>query len=195
MGFYSVGAVMTPARLLQCFQETPTKSPPRPAATKNTHIPVQNDEWQDAYNSQGRKRRARVCKDCLVLKRTGDARGGDPSIYCGSGKLKTSSKNPKSTRVFLCEKVHHAHNGVTRSCFVMRYKAWRNGTALSKTVSRRVSARTPAEVDDSGSEEEDKHVRNGKSMHRSGGSDSASSAGPRLRKHARQAATKRHFDE
>jgi hypothetical protein len=175
------------ARDSRCFQGTPTKSAARPAARRSAHTPVQNDEWRDANNSQGRKRRTRACKVCSLLKGMDDARGGDSSVYCGSCKLKTSSKNPKAARVFLCEKVRHAHGGVPMSCFDMWHKAWRNGTALPKTVNRRIRARTPGEVDASESEEEGKHKSDTESAHRSESSGSASIVGPSQRKRARRA--------
>jgi hypothetical protein len=164
------------------YQATPTKSSARQASRKSAHVPIQNDEWRGANNSQGRKRRTRVCKVCSLLKGTDDARGEDSSVYCAICKLETSSKNPKAARVFLCEKVRHSHDGVPMSCFDMWHKAWRNGSAPPTTVKRRIRARKPAEIDASvSSEEEGKHESDGE------GSGSASRV--HQRKRARRAAS------
>ncbi|EGZ25449.1 hypothetical protein PHYSODRAFT_253494 [Phytophthora sojae] len=162
------------------FQATPSK-PRQLSKAQAAHQPVQNDEWRPGNNQQGRKRRARVCKVCSLLKGNSNARGGDSSVYCSQCKLPNASKKPMVWRVFLCEKVRHTYNGSAMSCFDFWHKAWRNGTLLpKKAAKRKIRARAPAR---SGNENEEKD--NGGSVQSS--SVESTTGGPHLPKRARVA--------
>ncbi|POM74075.1 Hypothetical protein PHPALM_9008 [Phytophthora palmivora] len=106
-----------------CLQVTPSKRLQRANGRQAAHQPMQNDEWRSDNNQQGRKRRIRVCKVCSLLKGTGNARGGDSSIYCSECKQPNTSKKPMAWRVFLCEKMRHTYNGAAMSCFDIWHKA------------------------------------------------------------------------
>ncbi|OWZ11622.1 hypothetical protein PHMEG_00015326 [Phytophthora megakarya] len=101
----------------RCFQATPSKAETGIRTRQAAHLPLLNDDWCTANNSQGRKRRTRACKVCSLLKGTDGTRGGDSSVYCSVCKLPNSSKKPHAASVFLCEKVRHVYNGNPMSCF------------------------------------------------------------------------------
>ncbi|POM69318.1 Hypothetical protein PHPALM_14408 [Phytophthora palmivora] len=86
------------------------------------------DEWQEG--KQGRKRRQRSCKVCSVLKESSEAKGGETTFYCSTCKLRSNSKKATVTRVYLCNKVKHATNGESVSCFEIWHRHWRNGSML-----------------------------------------------------------------
>lgn len=165
-------------RQRQCLQVTPTKARAR-KRTPKIHKPVPNDEWC-VDKKQGRKRRTRACKVCSRLKSSDTTRGGESSMYCSACKLKTTSKKPKASRVYLCDKVKRTHDGQAMSCFEIWHKAWLNGTALPQ-ARRQLRARTPAEL----SEEEEKEGEG--SDDEEGASDGSSSDGHRQHKRVRLA--------
>ncbi|EGZ13000.1 hypothetical protein PHYSODRAFT_334829 [Phytophthora sojae] len=121
----------------------PTPSKQRKATT--THVPVPTDEWRKDNTDDTRKRRQRACKVYSVLKRAGEARGGETTFYCGGGKLKTAAKNAHTARVFLCNKVKHTSNGEAVPCLEIWHRHWKNGTVIPPSITKRkIRARKPA---------------------------------------------------
>ncbi|KAH7476183.1 uncharacterized protein KRP23_6872 [Phytophthora ramorum] len=134
-------------------QGTPTKR--RAQSTRRAHVPLQVDEWRPGNGKTGRKRRQRACKVCSLLKGTDESEGGETTHHCSTCKLKTTSEKPKASRVYLCTKVKHTHNGESISCFEIWHRHWRNGTLLPPSrKKRKIRARTPADNEESKSSEE-----------------------------------------